>query len=421
MPTTGAVVEGRLPHPVEFVDAALFIGALRGASSLKAVPSLVPKLRDIYTRTGKDPVAVAEAAKGDQTVMQDLLSVNRDVPGSFIRDIERDTIYNDARSVKVEFVKTDREISLTDRPQLREYLESINPTEIRALKLSDPTRYLAALKDMVTKLFPEGAALRFRTENGVYDYEHLLKDATRQDYIATLPKTLKDADIRVEFSTPEGAEKAYLIRKYFDPDIQKDIWDMLIIQDGELKTKIARKGAVGRRYIESQVTRAGEKAPPSTTPPGNTGNAPTPVRSTGETIPPERGEVNTPGKVHRSQAVTDLIPFSEEAAPAGEVTSAGTAKLSDVVKTLGEKLDVGTCLLSKMGNSRRNSLREAEKEEALLEGNSLRPATRRPRPPPRRGVRGTPPPRNGVPAKTYLRKAAKSSLPAFIVLRPWRR
>jgi hypothetical protein len=78
------VVEGRLPHPAEFVDAALFIGALRGASSLKAVPSLVPKLRDIYTKTGKDPVAVAKAAKNDQTVMQDLPAVNRDVPGAFV-------------------------------------------------------------------------------------------------------------------------------------------------------------------------------------------------------------------------------------------------------------------------------------------------------------------------------------------------
>jgi hypothetical protein len=54
-----------------------------GPEPLKAFET---ELRGIATRTGKDPVAVAEAAKNDQTVMQDLLSVNRDVPGAFAEE-----------------------------------------------------------------------------------------------------------------------------------------------------------------------------------------------------------------------------------------------------------------------------------------------------------------------------------------------
>ena len=48
----------------------------------------------------------------------------------------------------------------------------------------------------------------------------------------------------MEFTSAEGEAKAYLIRKYLDADTQKDIWDMLVVRYGELKTKIARIGAI---------------------------------------------------------------------------------------------------------------------------------------------------------------------------------
>jgi hypothetical protein len=275
MPTSAGALEGRLPHPQEFVDAALFIGVMRGVNGIRAVPGIVPKLRDIYTKLGKGPEEVARAAQEDQTVNQDILSVNRDVPETFIRDIERETIYNDSRSVKVEAVKTGEDFSLEDRPQLRAYLESINPEEVKALKYTEPDRYLAVLKDMVSELFPEGTELRFATKDGVYDYRHFLSDTTRQDYIATLPRTLKDSDVRVEFTTAEGAEKAYLIKKFFDPEIQKDIWDMLVIRDGTLITKIARKDRKGIDTADSTIRGAEREASQLATAAGDTESAST--------------------------------------------------------------------------------------------------------------------------------------------------
>jgi hypothetical protein len=233
------------------------------------------------------------AAAEDQTVRQDILAMNRDVPEKFIRAIEKEIIYNDSRSVKVEAVQTGVDFSLADRGQLRKYLHSLVPEEMKALKFSNPDQYLAVLKDMVSELFPEGAKLRFRTENGVYGYEHLLKDVTRREYIITLPKTLKDADVTVEFTTLDGAQKAYLIRKYFDPDIQKDIWDMLVIRSGELQTKFVTRGRKGESSIEGKILAAGNEASRSATPPGNTGSAPTPEQSTGINITDQSPDVKS--------------------------------------------------------------------------------------------------------------------------------
>lgn len=91
------------------------------------------------------------------------------------------------------------------------------------------------------------------------------RDIVRNDYLGTLPSTLRNRDIRVEFTTAEGEAKAYLIRKYLDADIQRDIWDMLVVRDGELKTKIARKDKKGRAYVESIIIGAGSEASQPTT------------------------------------------------------------------------------------------------------------------------------------------------------------
>ncbi|KAF5057974.1 Large polyvalent protein associated domain 38 [anaerobic digester metagenome] len=87
MPTAAAGIEGRLPEPHEFVDAAILVGGLHAAGGLRHVPEMVPKLRDIYAKTGKDPIAVAQAAEADPTVRQDILSINRDVPQAIAEEI----------------------------------------------------------------------------------------------------------------------------------------------------------------------------------------------------------------------------------------------------------------------------------------------------------------------------------------------
>ncbi|EGY23974.1 hypothetical protein DA2_3808 [Desulfovibrio sp. A2] len=212
---------------------------------------------------------VAEDASGNDALLQ----------------AAKKAIYSDDRSVKMVFEETGVEPSLTDRGQLRQYLESLDPKEVKRLKLQDGQRYTAVLRSIVRKVFPTEGGLRFRREGEAVDYAHFVgRDNTRNEYIGTLLSTLKDQDIQVEFTTPEGAAKGYMIRKYFDPDIQKDIWDMLVIQDNELKTKIARKDRRGAGYIEGQIVGAGDTASQPATVGGATEIASTPRNVTEDNI-----------------------------------------------------------------------------------------------------------------------------------------
>lgn len=92
MTTASAAMEGKLPHPQDFVDAVILVGAMHGARSAYGrskglISDITPKLRDIYAKTGKTPEEVATRAQEDPTVRQDLLSVNRDIPESFATDV----------------------------------------------------------------------------------------------------------------------------------------------------------------------------------------------------------------------------------------------------------------------------------------------------------------------------------------------
>lgn len=92
MPTVSAGLEGRLPEPQEFVDAALLITGLKGAGGLggKLVnmgSSLVPKMRGIYEKTAKKPLDVFADAEADPTIRQDILSINREVPERYAREM----------------------------------------------------------------------------------------------------------------------------------------------------------------------------------------------------------------------------------------------------------------------------------------------------------------------------------------------
>lgn len=204
------------------------------------------------------------------------------------------SIYSDDRSVRMDFEDTGVEPSLTDREQLRAYLESLHPADVKRLKLEDENAYLAMLKSIVRKFFPEKGTLRFRKEGEALDYAHFVgRDVQRDSYVHTLLTTLKNDDITVEFATAEGKAKAYLIKKYFDAELQKDIWDMLVLHDGELTTKIARKGRKGGGYVESQIMGAGNEASHSATTGGAIENASTPRGEYALTITPAGNEGKT--------------------------------------------------------------------------------------------------------------------------------
>lgn len=130
------------------------------------------------------------------------------------------------------------------------------------MKLSNPEAYISFLKSVVRHVFPKSGVLRYEPEPGkrIENYEHLLKDRRRSEYVHSLPRTLKNHDVSVKFITPAGEAKAYLIKKYFDAEIQKDIWDLLVIREATVKTKFVNKENPGNspRYIENQIIKTEE-------------------------------------------------------------------------------------------------------------------------------------------------------------------
>jgi hypothetical protein len=66
MPVAAAALEGRLPEPQEFLDAAIVIGGL------KASVGIAHKIGDIYAKTGIPPEEVVARAKQDPTIVEDL-------------------------------------------------------------------------------------------------------------------------------------------------------------------------------------------------------------------------------------------------------------------------------------------------------------------------------------------------------------
>lgn len=140
---------------------------------------------------------------------------------------------------------------LDNRLKLREALKDITPQQIKALKNKSPEEYQAILKSISRKLFPNGANIQLRKEGEKIDYQHFLTDM-RGKFIHTLPNTLKNKDIKANIKEGD-IDKIYLIKKYFDTDIQKDLWDIIVMHGNEIKTKIPRIGRKGQDYIESRL------------------------------------------------------------------------------------------------------------------------------------------------------------------------
>ena len=138
------------------------------------------------------------------------------------------------------------------RDEIRKFLEGIRPQEVKALKLGSHEEYTEFLKVLVEKLFPEDSVLAFRIDltTGELDFDHFTKDADRSEYLHTLQETISDSHITVQ-TIENTIEKTYFIKKYFDSDIQKDIWDMVVFHRNVLVTKFSRKGNNrGRSSVE---------------------------------------------------------------------------------------------------------------------------------------------------------------------------
>ena len=85
MVSAGAALDGRVPKPEEFLDAAVIVGVLHGTmSGVRATPqatrALSTKFRKTYAIEGDRPSDVIAKSVENPTITEDLLSVNMEVP-----------------------------------------------------------------------------------------------------------------------------------------------------------------------------------------------------------------------------------------------------------------------------------------------------------------------------------------------------
>jgi len=79
MTTVGSALNGKVPEPQEFLDAALLVGGLHAAGAL---PKMSKKIGNLYAKTGQDPATILAKAESNPKLKQEMMAVNVETPPS---------------------------------------------------------------------------------------------------------------------------------------------------------------------------------------------------------------------------------------------------------------------------------------------------------------------------------------------------
>lgn len=93
MSGASAAVEGQIPSKQDFAESAVMMMLFHSVPTLakgmeKGTDYVKNTLQDIYTKTGKPPTEVMKDAQSDATVLQDVLSLNKDIPDMYKSDVD---------------------------------------------------------------------------------------------------------------------------------------------------------------------------------------------------------------------------------------------------------------------------------------------------------------------------------------------
>lgn len=117
-------------------------------------------------------------------------------------------------------------------------------------QLPQTTRYkggedIAVAKSIRRNMSKNDPNFKWRTDNnGNYDYQHFTSDSMRSEYLRTLPETYKNPD-SVVAGSHKNEPREYLLKKYFNPENGKNVYDMNIKRNGVLINKLPREGRNG--------------------------------------------------------------------------------------------------------------------------------------------------------------------------------
>lgn len=88
MGTVPSALEGKLPEPEDFANAAIMVGGMHAAGRIAA------KIADVYERTGIPPEQVVADARRDPAVMEGLRAAGADLPSPYKEAAARQTAHD---------------------------------------------------------------------------------------------------------------------------------------------------------------------------------------------------------------------------------------------------------------------------------------------------------------------------------------
>lgn len=142
MVSIGKAMEGKVPEPHDFLDAAIFIGGLHAA------PWVAGKMRRIYAETGRLPADVALEARGDAVLYQDILGRDPAIPFRYRRELaEKNQAW--MRGPRFE-----------EKPKTQLVPPPLPPKFVERSKVlgpADPAENIVSIKDLFTEP-PDGKA-----------------------------------------------------------------------------------------------------------------------------------------------------------------------------------------------------------------------------------------------------------------------
>lgn len=195
MTTAGAAVEGQLPDAEDFTVAGLMVATLHGVTKVGVGGSktVSQKMKKIYAETGVRPEQVANDAKADPILQQELLMDNPDTPKAYKKFVEKVDAPKEPAVSMAEVVNEPIPDIRPDHPSVKKILEGVEDApkaEKSGYSLSK------AYTDFVDKLNPINEAVK------LIEKEDGSLPAEKNPY--TLSRLANDYKAKVKHSIERG-------------------------------------------------------------------------------------------------------------------------------------------------------------------------------------------------------------------------
>ncbi len=188
MVTLGKAMEGQVPEPQDFMDAAVVIAGLHIGTKVgeATYEKTISKLQNIYAKTGNTPSEVASIAMKDPSIQQDLLSTNLEFPNSL------DTGEAVGQAVPKEL--TQMMPGLADEPPIK---VRINLAEPKIKEVEKPRELTPDEQTVLSRVVPGDKPTVYPTLNEIYtqvkDEGYPIKEFTLDAAGGKNPDTIDNA------------------------------------------------------------------------------------------------------------------------------------------------------------------------------------------------------------------------------------